>query len=56
MTQEQAVLSWLKDAHAMEEGGITTLENHAAAAQDYPSVQAKLHQHAEATLLFRFLR
>lgn len=49
MTQQQNVLSWLKDAHAMEEGAILTLTNHAAAVQNYPEVQSKLYEHAEAT-------
>lgn len=49
MTQQQNILAWLKDAHAMEQGGILTLENHAAAAQSYPEVQSRLHAHAEAT-------
>jgi len=49
MTQRQNVLFWLKDAHAMEQGAVLTLENHAAAAQGYPEVQSKLHGHAEAT-------
>lgn len=50
MTQQQNVLAWLKDAHAMEQGGVLTLENHAAAAQNYPEVQSKLSEHAQATL------
>ena len=33
----------------MEQAGIVTLENHAAAAQSYPKVQSKLREHAEAT-------
>lgn len=49
MTQQKSVIDWLKDAHAMEMGGVTTLSDHAAAARDYPEVQAKLGEHAEAT-------
>lgn len=49
MTQQNSVLAWLKDAHAMEAGGVITLENHATAAADYPEVQAKLHEHARTT-------
>jgi len=49
MTQQQSVLAWLKDAHAMEEGGAITLANHAATAQDYPEMQRRLNQHAETT-------
>ncbi len=49
MTQQKSVFDWLKDAHAMETGGVTTLSNHADAAQDYPEVAAKLREHADAT-------
>jgi ferritin-like metal-binding protein YciE len=49
MTQQQNVLSWLKDAHAIEQGAVLNLENHAAAAEGYPEVQSKLYEHAEAT-------
>lgn len=49
MTQQQVLLSWLKDAHAMEIGAIPTLKDHAAAAEDYPAVQAKLNEHVEVT-------
>ena len=48
MTQ-QMVLSWLKDAHALEVGAVPTLTAHAAAAQAYPEVQAKLNEHLDAT-------
>ena len=47
--QQQTVLSWLKDAHAMEVGAIPTLTGHAEAAAHYPEVRAKLEAHAEAT-------
>jgi len=33
----------------MEVGAIPTLKDHAAAAKDYPEVQAKLNEHVEAT-------
>ena len=49
MTEQQAVLSWLKDAHALEVGALPTLKDHATAAEAYPDVQAKLLQHADAT-------
>jgi ferritin-like metal-binding protein YciE len=49
MTQQQALLSWLKDAHAMEVGALPTLRGHAAAAQKYPELHAKLLAHAEAS-------
>ena len=49
MTWQENVLSWLKDAHAVEVGALPTLTSHAAAAQDYPEVQAKLNEHVAAT-------
>ena len=49
MTQQQSVLAWFKDAHALEVGAIPTLQSHAAAATDYPEVQAKLTEHRDAT-------
>lgn len=47
--QSQRVLTWLNDAYTMETDGATTLKQHAEAAGDYPSVQAKLQRHAEET-------
>lgn len=55
MTSQQTVLSWLKDAHAMEVGGIDTLKSHATAVADYPEVQAKLYEHANATRRHAYL-
>lgn len=49
MTEQQTVLSWLKDAHSMETGGLPTLQDHAETAKDYAEMQAKLSQHASAT-------
>lgn len=49
MTQQQAILTWLKDAHAMEAGAVKTLEQHAKAAENYPELQARLYKHAEQT-------
>ena len=49
MTQQKSVVDWLRDAHAMEAGGVVTLTDHAEAAGDYPEVAAKLREHASAT-------
>lgn len=49
MTQQQSVLTWLKDAHALEVGAIPTLQSHALAARGYPEVQAKLEEHLDVT-------
>ena len=42
MTEQQVVLSWLKDAHALEVGALPTLQHHADTAQNYPEVREKL--------------
>jgi len=55
MTQQQAVLSWLKDAHAMEAGAVPTLKQHAAVAGDYPEVQSKLNEHVDVTRRHAYL-
>ena len=47
--QQQTVLSWLKDAHALEVGAVPTLEDHLSAAEAYPKLQEKLRQHLEET-------
>ncbi|HEU4649118.1 MAG TPA: ferritin-like domain-containing protein [Gemmatimonadales bacterium] len=49
MHAKELLLSWLKDAHAMEEGLIPNLENHAKDAKDYPQIQARIQQHIEET-------
>jgi ferritin-like metal-binding protein YciE len=49
MTQRQVILTWLKDAHAMEAGTVKALAQHAKAAENYPELQAGLHEHAEQT-------
>ena len=49
MTEQQVVLSWLKDAHALEVGALPTLQHHADTAQNYPEVREKLLQHVDKT-------
>lgn len=49
MTQQETLISWLKDAHAMEVGAIPTLEDHASAAGSHPDLRAKLEEHASQT-------
>lgn len=49
MKQQESVISWLKDAYAMEVGATKTLEHHAEAAQAYPEVRTKLYEHLEET-------
>lgn len=43
------LVSWLKDAHAMEQNLIQVLENHTKDARDHPDMHAKLQQHLEQT-------
>jgi ferritin-like metal-binding protein YciE len=49
MTAKEMLLSWLKDAHAMEEGLIPNLEKHAKDAKEYPQIQARIQQHIGET-------
>ncbi len=47
--QQKTVLSWLKDAHALEVGALPTLKAHLSAAENYPELHGKLQQHLEET-------
>jgi ferritin-like metal-binding protein YciE len=49
MSVNDLLLSWLNDAHAMEEALIPNLENHAKDARDHPDIQARYRQHLEET-------
>jgi ferritin-like metal-binding protein YciE len=49
MVQKDIVLTWLKDAHAMEEGLVETLEKQAGHAKEFPDVQTKIQEHTEQT-------
>jgi ferritin-like metal-binding protein YciE len=43
------VIAWLKDAHALEEGIIKTLQEQVDVAADHPDVQQGIQQHLEST-------
>jgi ferritin-like metal-binding protein YciE len=49
VAQNELIIAWLNDAHAMEQGIAQVLENHAASAADHPRMQAMLQQHLEET-------
>jgi ferritin-like metal-binding protein YciE len=49
MTGKDLLISWLNDAHGMENALIQILEHQTKDAKDYPQVQAKLEQHLEQT-------
>ena len=49
MAQQDLVLAWLNDAHAMELAIVQVLENHAKDAAEYPSLQTRLQEHLEQT-------
>ncbi|MGH2508786.1 MAG: ferritin-like domain-containing protein [Ktedonobacteraceae bacterium] len=49
MTGKDMLITWLNDAHAMENALIKVLEHQIKDAKDYPKVQTKLEQHLEQT-------
>lgn len=49
MTGKELLISWLNDAHGMENALIEILEHQIKDAKDYPQVQTKLQQHLEQT-------
>ena len=49
MTDKELVISWLNDAHAMENALIKVLEHRIDDAKDFPAVQEMDRQHLEET-------
>lgn len=49
MQNNDLIIGWLNDAHAMELAIVQVLETHAASAADHPQMQAMLQQHLEQT-------
>jgi ferritin-like metal-binding protein YciE len=47
--QKELMISWLKDACAMEKKLEETLEAYAKGAEDYPELQEKLEEHIDVT-------
>jgi ferritin-like metal-binding protein YciE len=44
-SSSELLVAWLRDAHAMEKGIVTALENHAKGAAAFPTLRARLDQH-----------
>jgi ferritin-like metal-binding protein YciE len=55
MDEKQQIVTWLRDAHAMEQSLEQVLVRHIAAARDLLEVQARLEQHLEETQRHRDL-
>jgi ferritin-like metal-binding protein YciE len=49
MAHREQIISWLNDAYAMENGLIPILETYAKDFKDYPTAQARINEHVEAT-------
>jgi ferritin-like metal-binding protein YciE len=49
MSNKDLVISWLNDAHSMENSLIQVLEHRVKDAKDYPQLQARDQQHLEET-------
>lgn len=49
MAHCEQIISWLKDAYAMENGLIPILETYAKDFKDHPAAQARICEHVEAT-------
>ncbi len=47
--QEETLITWLRDAYAMEEGLVESLERQVDQMKDMPDAQAKIRQHSELT-------
>jgi ferritin-like metal-binding protein YciE len=45
MNTRDEILSWLKDAYAMERGVVQNLKGHASSADDFPSLKAGMEAH-----------
>lgn len=48
-SQKDMFVTWLRDAHAMEMGLVTTLEKQIAETEDTPEVQGRLQEHLAET-------
>jgi ferritin-like metal-binding protein YciE len=46
---EENLMSWLRNAHAMEEQAETMLKSLAGRTGDYPDVKARIEQHLTET-------
>ena len=46
---QELLVSWLRDAHAMEKGLVSTLEKHAKDAKRHPELRSRIEQHVTET-------
>lgn len=49
MSANEALISWLNDAYALEQNLISVLADHAKDAADHPEIQARLDAHLDET-------
>lgn len=49
MADQQLIVSWLKDAYALENGIAEALEKQVDLAGDHPTIQSGIQRHLEAT-------
>lgn len=49
MANNELLVAWLNDAHALEKGIVEALESQVDVAADHPEVQAGIKRHLEAT-------
>lgn len=49
MESREALVSWLDDAHSMENTLVPILENHAKDAKEHPEARDRIQRHAEET-------
>ena len=49
MARQELFVTWLNDAHAMENVVATALKDQAALAEDHPEMKSAIGQHLEAT-------
>src|SRR3954469_4752363 len=49
MDSHEQIVTWLRDAHAMEQSMESVLQRHIKDAQDFPIMRERLEQHLEET-------
>ena len=49
MDQNEQLITWLRDAHAMEQSLASVLERHIKEAADFPDIRERLSQHLDET-------
>jgi ferritin-like metal-binding protein YciE len=49
MTSNDMIVTWLKDAYAMEQAIVPVLENQVKLTEDHPEIQSGIQRHLEAT-------